>query len=168
MDDRSLPRTAGAEQSATVSDVQPERGLFTRLAARFLGQEREDPAPAALADKVTVLGVPNARFWADSQGGALVVEAEQALEREHAALEKDHRWEGRLPAAYFLALSGGSDDGCFGAGLLCGWFDGGRMPMFKLVTGIGTGSLIAPFAFLGGAYMKGLREVYTTIGRETC
>ena len=164
MDDRRLPQTAGADQSATVSDVQPEKGLFTRLAARILGKERGNPAPAAVADQVMVLGIPNARFWADSQGGALVVEAEQALEREHAALVKGHRREGRLPAAYFLALSGGSDDGCFGAGLLCGWFDGGRMPTFKLVTGISTGALIAPFAFLGGAYMKGLREVYTTIG----
>ena len=166
MDDQRSQPAIGADQRGAASDVQPNLGLFTRLAARILWPKREEPAPAALADQVTVLGIPNGRFWADSQGGALVVEAEQALEREQAVLLKDGRWEGRFPAANFLANSGGSDDGSFGAGLLCGWYDAGTMPTFKLVTGISTGSMIAPFAFLGGSYMQGLREVYTTIGPD--
>ena len=166
MHDHRSPPAVGADRDGSVSDVRPERGPFTRLVARIFEPKREAPTPAALADQVVVLRIPNARFWADSQGAALVLEAEQALEREHATLVKDHRWKGRLPAAYFLANSGGSDDGSFGAGLLCGWFDAGAMPTFKLVTGISTGSMIAPFVFLGGSYMKGLREVYTTIGPD--
>ena len=46
-----------------------------------------------------------------------------------------------------LALSGGGEDGAFGAGLLCGWTQHGDRPQFKLVTGISTGALIAPWAF---------------------
>ena len=36
-------------------------------------------------------------------------------------------------------------------------------PEFKLVTGVSTGALTAPFAFLGPDYDDELKEVYTTI-----
>jgi hypothetical protein len=118
--------------------------------------------PADLTNQVTVLGIPNARFWADSQGGELAREAELAVERERAAARQTEG--GHLPPAHFLAISGGSDDGSFGAGLICGWSDAGTLPTFKLVTGVSTGAMIAPFAFLGRSYMEGLRAVFTTIG----
>jgi hypothetical protein len=122
----------------------------------------EAAVPDAVADQITVLGLPNARFWAwyDVQGAALVREWEQSLDRERAAIGGA---DGPLPPAHFLAISGGGGDGAFGAGLLCGWSDSGTMPAFKLVTGISTGAMIAPFAFLGGPYIERLRELYTTI-----
>jgi hypothetical protein len=117
--------------------------------------------PAAVANQITVLDLPNGRFWAwyDLQGAALVREWEESLDRERALGGPDDA----LPPAHFLAISGGGGDGAFGAGLLCGWFDSGTMPAFKLVTGISTGGMIAPFAFLGGPYIEQLREIYTTI-----
>jgi hypothetical protein len=66
--------------------------------------------------------------------------------------------------ANYLSLSGGGDDGAFGAGLLTGWSDRGDRPNFNLVTGISTGALIAPFAFMGKEYDPVLRHVYTQIG----
>ncbi len=147
-------------------DDELESGWFTRLAARTFGYRREAPVPAALADQITVLGLPNARFWADTQGEALALEAEQALAREKAAAGKTENPAGDLPPANFLAISGGSDDGAFGAGLICGWSDASTMPAFKLVTGISTGAMIAPFAFLGRSYMDGLRAVFTEIGPD--
>tara|TARA_A100001391_G_scaffold205457_1_gene206697 strand:+ start:896 stop:1198 length:303 start_codon:yes stop_codon:yes gene_type:complete len=48
-----------------------------------------------------------------------------------------------------LALSGGSDKGAFSAGLLNAWTRRGDRPSFDLVSGVSTGALIAPFAFLG-------------------
>jgi patatin-like phospholipase len=119
------------------------------------------PVPAELADQVTVLGLENARFWAwyDTQGPVMVTEWEQSLERERAIAGPG----AALPPAYFLAVSGGGGDGAFGAGLICGWFDSGTMPTFKLVTGVSTGSMIAPFVFLGGSYIDQLRMIYTTI-----
>jgi hypothetical protein len=96
----------------------------------------------------------------------LAREVQQALEREKAAAGKTESSAGDLPPANFLAISGGSDDGSFGAGLICGWSDAGTMPTFKLVTGVSTGSMIAPFAFLGRSYMNGLRTVYTKIGPD--
>ncbi|MBW2573424.1 MAG: patatin-like phospholipase family protein [Deltaproteobacteria bacterium] len=66
----------------------------------------------------------------------------------------------------YLALSGGGGDGAFGAGLLVGWTAKGDRPEFSLVTGVSTGALIAPFAFLGPDYDAKLKEVYTTSSTE--
>jgi predicted acylesterase/phospholipase RssA len=66
--------------------------------------------------------------------------------------------------ANYLSLSGGGDDGAYGAGLLIGWAERGDRPQFNLVTGISTGALIAPFAFMGKEYDPVLREVYTKYG----
>jgi hypothetical protein len=54
----------------------------------------------------------------------------------------------------FLALSGGGENAAYGAGVLCGWTEAGTRPQFDLVTGISTGSLIAPLAFLGAEFVR--------------
>jgi hypothetical protein len=61
-----------------------------------------------------------------------------------------------------LALSGGGANGAFGAGFLKGWSSTGTRPVFKIVTGVSTGALMAPFAFLGAEYDDALRDFYTT------
>lgn len=62
-----------------------------------------------------------------------------------------------------LALSGGGSFGAFATGVLNGWDAAGTRPVFRLVTGISTGSLIAPFAFLGGKYDQKIGQLYTSI-----
>jgi predicted acylesterase/phospholipase RssA len=59
-------------------------------------------------------------------------------------------------------LSGGGADGAYGAGVLNGWTTAGTRPKFTVVSGVSTGGLIAPFAFLGPAYDATLRDVYTS------
>jgi Patatin-like phospholipase len=58
------------------------------------------------------------------------------------------------PEINILIISGGGDWGAFGAGVLKGWRKvlaqhPMAMPEFDAVTGVSTGTLIAPFAFLG-------------------
>ncbi len=53
-----------------------------------------------------------------------------------------------------LVLSGGGDYGAYGTGLLRGWAESTKkgtppLPTWDVVTGVSTGALIAPFAFLG-------------------
>jgi len=84
----------------------------------------------------------------------------ELLRLEQTYLEANNQ-VGQLPPAFFLAISGGGDNGAFGAGLLNGWTATGDRPEFKLVTGVSTGALIAPFAFLGPAYDSRLRELFT-------
>ena len=67
----------------------------------------------------------------------------------------------RGPRTY-LALSGGGADGAYGAGVLNGWTEAGTRPSFTIVSGVSTGALIAPFAFLGSDYDATLREIYTS------
>src|SRR6185436_4076728 len=62
--------------------------------------------------------------------------------------------------------SGGADNGAFGAGLINGWTTTGTRPPFNIVTGVSTGALIAPFAFLGPEHDATLREVYTTMSAD--
>jgi predicted acylesterase/phospholipase RssA len=121
--------------------------------------DRLASVPVGDAKKANVLDIPNGRFYVD-QPQAILAEANRALHREVAYNRRIGR---SLPAAKYLALSGGGDDGAFGAGLLVGWTERGDRPSFKLVTGISTGALIAPFAFLGPDYDDALTAVYTGI-----
>jgi predicted acylesterase/phospholipase RssA len=63
-----------------------------------------------------------------------------------------------------LALSGGGENGAFGAGLLVGWTDRGDRPDFDLVTGVSAGALIAPFAFLGSKYDRQMSDLFNRYG----
>lgn len=59
-----------------------------------------------------------------------------------------------------LALSGGASGGAFGAGALVGLTRSGRRPDFAIVTGVSTGALIAPLAFLGPEWDERLADAY--------
>ncbi|MET3966403.1 putative patatin/cPLA2 family phospholipase [Bradyrhizobium sp. S3.9.1] len=62
----------------------------------------------------------------------------------------------------YLALSGGGADGAYGVGVLNGWTTARTRPTFSVVSGVSTGGLIAPFAYLGSQYDDTLRELYTS------
>jgi predicted patatin/cPLA2 family phospholipase len=112
--------------------------------------------PQELSEQAQIPGIPDARYWGD--------EAPQYTDEWFALSDAEIRK--RYSAVYgaehnMLALSGGGARGAFGAGLLVGWSAAGTRPRFDMVTGISTGALIAPFAFLGPEYDKQLKEVYT-------
>lgn len=124
---------------------------------------RLEAVPATDTVRAEIPGVPNARYWVDSDLEPFIRDAMTSVKRERDYLARtQHR--GPLPAINFLAVSGGGDDGAFGAGLLLGWSKAGTRPEFKGVTGVSTGALIAPFAFLGESEDHTLREVYTQVG----
>jgi predicted acylesterase/phospholipase RssA len=126
-----------------------------------------DPAvPSSDTTRALPLGIANARFFADDDPAPMIAEAALALERERASLHAAGRSTAQMPAAFFLAVSGGADNGAFGAGLINGWTATGTRPSFNIVTGVSTGALIAPFAFLGPDYDGALREIYTTMSPD--
>lgn len=126
---------------------------------------REPAVPRILATEAEVPGIEGVRHWVDYSPAGLIKEGAQALERESQYLKSDGH-TGPLPKANFLAISGGGDNGAFGAGLLVGWTAAGTRPEFKIVTGVSTGALIAPFAFLGPEYDETMKAVYTGISRD--
>ena len=120
-----------------------------------------NPVPLEDMRRAEVPGMPPVRAWAgqldpDFQAD-LVISVKQ--EPPGAYLLDDSGY----PVYDALALSGGGSSGAFGAGILNGWSDAGTRPNFKVVTGISTGALIAPFAFLGPEFDEQLKTVYTTI-----
>src|SRR5262245_5254578 len=65
-------------------------------------------------------------------------------------------------ALNLLSLSGGGQNGAFGAGFLVGWRESGRRPQFDVVGGVSTGALLATHAFLGAAADDAvLQQMYT-------
>src|SRR5262245_65539513 len=112
-----------------------------------------------------ISGPSNLRFWVNQDPAPLAAEGLAAVRREEDYLARSGH-TGPLPPTYFLAVSGGSDNGAFGAGLLNGWTAAGNRPQFKIVTGVSTGALIAPLAFLGPDYDDELKEAFTTISKK--
>jgi hypothetical protein len=117
--------------------------------------------PKELLLEATVLDMPDVRAWGDTYSPALQRSLVESI-RQARAIDPRGVVDA-TGAVSVLALSGGGANGAFGAGLLRGWTDAGTRPVFKLVTGISTGALIAPFAFLGSGYDATLQEFYTSI-----
>ena len=92
---------------------------------------------------------PNVRFWADAPSSVLRSDARPPIATKGEPF-------------IYLALSGGGGGGAYGAGVLNGWTDAGTRPEFTVVSGVSTGALIAPFAFLGPAYDPTLKQIYTS------
>ena len=146
---RSLLGALGAGiTSATVGGC----GAPARLAA----------LPEKLGDHGRFAGMPeDCRVVLDGSNDRLFGRiAFTALRREMAYAQRSG---GTLGPANFLAISGGGENGAFGAGLLTAWTQMGTRPEFKGVTGVSTGALSAPFAFLGPDYDRDLERVYTEI-----
>ena len=119
--------------------------------------------PVQDTTRAEIPGIPNARYWVQTDIEPFIRDALASAQREQVYLARTGH-QGPLPPVNFLAVSGGGDDGAFGAGLLVGWTETGTRPEFRGVTGVSTGALIAPFAFLGPEEDDTLREVYTAIG----
>jgi hypothetical protein len=121
--------------------------------------------PAKLRPTASFHGLPpDTRVVLDGADDAVLGRiAADSLRRELAYADRVGMKE--LGPANYLAISGGGANGAYGAGLLTGWTALGTRPEFKGVTGVSTGALMAPFAFLGPARDPELERFYTTIGR---
>lgn len=143
-------------------------GFVTLFVAQGCATPSRQPAvPEKLQNQAQIPGLEKIRYRIGNPEdlAEMAREGLESVRREQAYLAAGGH-QGPLPPAAFLAISGGGDNGAFGAGLLNGWTAAGTRPAFKLVTGISTGALTAPFAFAGPAYDATLKEVYTTISAK--
>jgi predicted acylesterase/phospholipase RssA len=120
--------------------------------------------PQASAGQLELEGFHNIRFWGDASAQDIheIMMADAPKAGTPASLSVERHQQ----VSNLLAISGGAEDGAFGAGLLVGWSDAGTRPKFDLVTGVSSGALIAPFAFLGREHDNQLREIFTKYGRK--
>ncbi|MGO4407790.1 patatin-like phospholipase family protein [Bosea sp. RAF48] len=120
--------------------------------------------PASLAASARIEHVDLARFWGDLVTPEIRAVIERQYDQTYRAVRTGQRAASALRQANFLAISGGGADGAFAAGYLTGWTERGDRPQFEVVTGVSTGALAAPFAFLGSRYDGPLQEVFTLYG----
>lgn len=132
-------------------------GLITLLSACST-LERRPAVPKLQNQSAEVIGMPGVRYLITSQNGLDAMANDLANEQKIITQNGKRINNTQL---YYLSISGGGDNGAFGAGLLTGWTKKGDRPQFHLVTGVSTGALIAPFAYLGKDYDHVLRKVYT-------
>ena len=148
------PYQAGWSAACAARAASSKKVRTKRIAARrskIAPQAAPKPqAPPARADftqqqqaAAVIPGIPEARFWADSE-------------------EEYRRVLGPLNGPW-LALSAGGEDSAFGAGLLNGLSETGRRPDFSVVSGVSSGALLAPFAFLGPGRDADLKRDFTAI-----
>lgn len=118
---------------------------------------KRQPVPEELVLSAQIPGIPRARSWGDE----VPAHAKEWFDTPREEVKEEY---GILfgNGHTYLAISGGGARGAYGAGVLVGWTEAGTRPEFSIVTGISTGALTAPFAFLGSDYDKQLEEVYTT------
>jgi hypothetical protein len=135
-------------------------GILLAVASTGCTSLPRNPVPPPLVGETVIPGMPDVRAWAGKASPAMEKDYRLSLAHESPA-DFPRGADGRIRYPY-LALSGGGSSGAFGAGFLKGWSDSGERPVFKIVTGVSTGALMAPFAFLGSGYDEALHRFYTT------
>src|SRR5947209_14195691 len=154
-----------AAWSFAEADISLWSGRFNSFPhCRMCNYRPRNVLPQADAAQIELQGFHNIRFWGDAS----------AREIQAIMMADVSKTEGRLSSGIerhplvsnLLAISGGAEDGAFGAGLLVGWSDAGTRPVFDLVTGVSSGALIAPFAFLGREHDGQLRDIFTRYERK--
>ena len=116
-----------------------------------------NPVPEADHLDATVLDNPDVRQWGDGRKVRSLPEATDPADLESiygGVMHREHN---------YLVISGGGPRGAYGAGVLTAWSKMETRPEFTIVTGVSTGALTAPFAFLGSKYDQRLETVYTTL-----
>lgn len=124
----------------------------------------QNSVPQAEVTEAAVGNFKDIRYWADEPPGAFTRREQETIDLVRRIYGDSLR--GRKKPITYLCISGGGSNGAYGAGFLVGWTEKGTRPKFDVVTGISTGSMIAPMAFLGAKYDAALREAYTTITTE--
>ena len=101
--------------------------------------------PSNLEAAAIIPGMGSVRAFGDVPDKAFIKDINESFKQEPL----NEYLKGALTVYPVLLVSGGGSHGAYGAGLLNGWSERGTRPRFKVVTGISTGALIAPYAFLG-------------------
>lgn len=135
-------------------------GMILALSA-WKSLERKPALPPVHANEATVNGMAGVRYSVNQMSGI-----DALLKDLESSLRVLNRVSPGTPVNY-LSISGGGGMGAFGAGLLNGWSKRGDRPEFNMVTGVSTGALMAPFAFVGPEYDETLKTLYTSVNDDS-
>nr|NIW97852.1 patatin-like phospholipase family protein [Phycisphaerae bacterium] len=120
--------------------------------------------PEQYSSSAEIVGMPQVRDWGRDKSEYFQKDFEESIRQHINTMPEGYKIEDVV--FNILAISGGGSNGAFGVGLINGWEASGTRPVFTLVTGISTGALIAPFAFLGGEYDQEIGRLYTSVNSD--
>ena len=112
--------------------------------------------PMDFTGKVTIVGMPDIRTDMDDPDPVVM----------QKSLIESFKQEGfvnplGIKIYPVLAVSGAGANGAYGAGFLLGWSKEGSRPLFKIITGVSSGSIIALYTFAGKDYDGQLEKFFT-------
>jgi len=111
------------------------------------------PVPPSLMDSVRVVNMPEGiRTWGDQGSEILKRSMQESFLQSERAYGDDEPMD-------VLSISSGGLNGAYAAGVLCGWTEHGTRPVFRVVSGVSIGAIIAPFAFLGSEFDDRLKDM---------
>ena len=121
--------------------------------------------PLDFDGKVTISGMPDIRTDIDDPDPVVMRKSlVDSLKEENANDYPTSTFGVKIYPV--LAVSGAGANGAYGAGFLKGWSKEGSRPIFKITTGVSSGSIIALYAFLGKDYDDQLEKFFTTLSTK--
>jgi len=138
--------------------------IITCLSASSGCARVRNAVPENLVGKAVVVGMPGIRYYTDKPDSFFMMR--QSL----ADSLKDEGESGYLVDGIktypVLIIGGGVSNSAYGIGLLKGWLKEGSRPVFKIVTGYSSGSILALATFSGEDYEERLADLFTSISTK--
>lgn len=135
------------------------RAICAALCLSFLagcvGTSERSPYSVVELMTATVEGYDSLRFFPDREPDLQTALGWTEIQGGKPPLSTDGRFD-------ILVLSAGGSDGAYGAGALKGMTQSRNRADYEVITGVSTGSLIAPFAFVGPEMDDALEELYAS------
>ena len=120
--------------------------------------------PENLVGKAVVAGMPDIRYY-EGKPDSFSMMRQSLADSFKDEGKSDYIVDGikTYPA---LIIGGGVSNSAYGIGLLKGWSKEGSRPVFKIVTGYSSGSILAIAAFSGKDYEDRLADLFTSISTK--
>ncbi|MCK9604162.1 MAG: patatin-like phospholipase family protein [Candidatus Omnitrophica bacterium] len=119
--------------------------------------------PENLVGKAVVVGMPDMRYYVDKSVSSFM---RQSLKDSFKDEGKSEYLADGIKTYPVLLIGGGVSNSAYGIGLLNGWSKEGSRPVFKIVTGYSSGSIIAVATFSGKGYEDRLAELFISISTK--
>jgi len=142
--------------------------IFLMIAPSIQGCTTMRPrnaVPIDFSGEVTISGMPDIRSDIDNPDP--IVMQKSLIDSLKEEDKNDYPANALGIKTYpVLSVSSGGAKGAYGAGFLRGWSKEGSLPLFKIVTGVSSGAIIACYAFLGKDYDDQLEKFFTTMSTK--
>lgn len=120
--------------------------------------------PENLVGRAVVVGMPDIRYYVGKPDSYSMMR--QSLVDSFKEEGKSGYLVDGIKTYPALLIGGGVSNSAYGIGLLQGWLKEGSRPVFKIVTGYSSGSIIAIATFAGKEYEDKIADLFTSISSK--